>query len=287
MIATPENITLHGEGLDHPESVCVGADGVIYAGGEAGQIYRLDAKSQREIASTGGFILGLACDGAGAIIACDCAQNALFRITPGGSVARWCDRVGERPLVNPNHGVFTADGRFLFSNSGDYWSAEGDGFIGCVHPDSSTDVFHAGPLRFPNGLAIDPDGRWLYIAQSTAANIVRVPLDRPDGSTEIAFDLPAGTIPDGICCAADGSLVIGCYKPDAVLLGHPDGSSAPIVEDPTGELISRPTNVALHDGRLYIANLGGWHLASIPTDLTPGTIHRPVTNSEISDHENR
>ncbi len=279
MIATPENITLHGEGLDHPESVCVGADGVIYAGGEAGQIYRLDAKSQREIASTGGFILGLACDGAGAIIACDCAQNALFRITPDGTVERWCDQVGGRPLANPNHGVFTAEGRFLFSNSGDYWSAVGDGFIGCLHPDGTTEVFHAGPFRFPNGVAIDPGGRFLYVAQSTASNIVRIPLDQPDGSIEVAWELPIGTVPDGICCANDGNLVIGCYKPDAVLLGRTDGPTEPLVEDPTGELISRPTNVALHGGRLYISNLGGWHLASIPTDLRVGTIHRPVTNS--------
>jgi gluconolactonase len=280
MIATPDNITFHGEGLDHPESVCVGEDGVLYAGGEAGQIYRIDADGQCEIASTGGFILGLACDAAGAIIACDCAHNALFCITPEGSVERWCDRAGDRPLANPNHGVFTADGRFLFSNSGDYWSAEGDGFIACVDQDGSTSVFHAGPFRFPNGVAIDPGGRWLYVAQSTAANIVRVPLDKPNGPIDVACELPAGTVPDGICCAADGSLVIGCYKPDSVFVTRPGGSPKPIVEDPTGELISRPTNVALHDGRLYIANLGGWHIASIPTDLAPGPIHRPVTNSE-------
>jgi gluconolactonase len=277
MIASPDNVTFHGDGLDHPESVCIGTNGELYAGGEAGQIYRIVDAGQRELASTGGFILGLTCDGAGGIIACDCAQNALFRITLEGTVQRWCDGVADRPLVNPNHGVFTADGRFLFSNSGDYWSADGDGFIGCVNPDGSTRVFHAGPFRFPNGVAIDPAGQWLYIAQSTAANIVRIPLDDPNGPIEIVCQLAAGTVPDGICCAADGSLLVGCYKPDAVFVCPPGGVAQSVVEDPTGELINRPTNIALHDGRLYIANLGGWHIASVPTELAPGPIHYPVT----------
>lgn len=277
MIANTDNILCHGEGLDHPESVCFGAEGELYTGGEAGQIYRIDAESQRELASTGGFILGLVCDGAGSIIACDCAQNALYRITPSGEVGCWCNQVGDRQLVNPNHGVFDAHGRFLFSNSGDYWNKDGDGFIGCVNPDGSTEVFHAGPFRFPNGVALDGDGQYMYVAQSTASNIVRIPVDEPNGSIEQVFELPPGTVPDGICSADDGTLVIGCYKPDSVYVGHLDGTTEPIVEDPYGELLSRPTNVALHSGRLYISNLGGWHISSIPTDLTPGPVHRPVT----------
>ena len=30
------------EGLDHPEGVALGPDGNIYAGGEAGQVYRIN-----------------------------------------------------------------------------------------------------------------------------------------------------------------------------------------------------------------------------------------------------
>jgi gluconolactonase len=31
------------EGLDHPEGLCVDAGGELYAGGEAGQVYRVSA----------------------------------------------------------------------------------------------------------------------------------------------------------------------------------------------------------------------------------------------------
>ncbi|HEX7009687.1 MAG TPA: hypothetical protein VF184_06875, partial [Phycisphaeraceae bacterium] len=87
--------------------------------------------------------------------------------------------------------------------------------------------------------------------------------------------LPAGTVPDGIAMTAEGELVIACYKPDALFLGGLDGSVRLLHEDPTGELLNRPTNAAIHDGRLYIANLGGWHLTVVDTALTAGPIHHP------------
>jgi hypothetical protein len=52
-------------GLDHPEGIAWDPAGALYAGGEAGQIYRVGLDgSVEEIASTGGFMYGLAVDGA-------------------------------------------------------------------------------------------------------------------------------------------------------------------------------------------------------------------------------
>ena len=43
-------------GLDHPEGVTLGPDGLVYAGGEAGQIFRIGADGWvTELASTGGL----------------------------------------------------------------------------------------------------------------------------------------------------------------------------------------------------------------------------------------
>jgi len=53
-------------GLDHPEGVVWGPDGRVYAGGEAGQVYAGTSGGEPEtIASTGGFIYGIALDAAG------------------------------------------------------------------------------------------------------------------------------------------------------------------------------------------------------------------------------
>ena len=61
MRAKPTDTGFVCEGLDHPECVAFDRDGTMYAGGEAGQIYRIDASTSEFqcIAQTGGFILGI------------------------------------------------------------------------------------------------------------------------------------------------------------------------------------------------------------------------------------
>ncbi|MGI9428191.1 MAG: SMP-30/gluconolactonase/LRE family protein [Bythopirellula sp.] len=273
---TPDNCRLFGEGLDHPECVAIGPDGTIYAGGEAGQIYRIDTDGTfREIGSTGGFILGIAVDGQGSIHCCDCGQAAVYRVDSDGAVHQRSVGAQDRPFRVPNYGVFDPEGNLFVSDSGDYWHRPGTGYLLKIAPNDSTSVFHRGPFLFANGLAIDPSGQWLYVVQSTAPNVVRVPLDQPDGPLEVTHTLPSGTVPDGLAFAADGRLVIACYKPDAVFVGATDGSIELLCDDPTGELLSRPTNVAIGQGVLYLANIGGWHLTVIETDLTPAPLYYP------------
>jgi len=277
MQLTPDNCQVLGDGLDHPESVCLAPDGSLYAGGEAGQVYCLAPDgTQRVLGSTGGFLLGVALDGHGCIHACDVGNQALYRVCPDGTVTLRANSVAGRPLVNPNHGVFDAQGNFYMSDSGDYWNRDpGNGVLLKIDPDNNVELFHQGPFSFANGVALHPSGQWLYVAQSTAGNIVRVPFDQPNGPIEVTHTLPAGTVPDGLVFAADERVVIACYKPDAVLYGWPDGSVTTCCHDPTGELLSRPTNVAIGNSRLYISNLGGWHITSIESELEPAVIYRP------------
>lgn len=272
----PDNCDLLGAGLDHPESVCLGPDGSVYAGGEAGQVYRISPTGeQHQVGSTGGFLLGIALDADGNIHACDIGSNALVKMDATGQIEVRATAAGDRPFDNPNHGVFDPAGNLFLSSSGDYWNPSGTGFIALVDPNNNATLFHHGPFKFPNGVALHPSGEWLYIAQSTAGNIVRIPTGRPAGDVQVTHQLPPGTIPDGIAMARDGRLVIGCYKPDAVLIGNLDGSVEVLCEDPTGELLSRPTNVAIGDGYLYISNLGGWHITKVRCDLEPLKLYGP------------
>jgi gluconolactonase len=277
MLATPDNIKTLGSGLDHPECICLGPDGFIYAGGEAGQIYRLslDGKSQQQIASTGGFVLGVTADAEGRIYACDIGKSALFCIDSDGKINPRSSGTSDRPMKVPNFSVFDRDGNLYVSDSGDYWDRTGTGCVFVVRPNGETQLFHAGPFRFANGLAISPDHSWLYIVQSTASNIVRVPLQRDNGPVEITHLLPPHTVPDGITFSEDGRLLIACYRPDVIYVGHPDGRVELFIEDLTAELLMRPTNVLLANDHLYIANLGGWHVAVMQTTLQPAPIYRP------------
>ena len=121
MLLTPQNCRLLAEGLDHPEAVALGPDGTLYAGGEAGQIYQIDADGQfREITSTGGFILGIAVDAQGAVHACDCGGQSVVRVNRDGTLQRRSTGTADHSFAVPNYCVFDADGYLYVSDSGEY-----------------------------------------------------------------------------------------------------------------------------------------------------------------------
>jgi gluconolactonase len=275
MQATPENIEFLGRDLDHPESVFVDPDGVVYCGGEGGQVYRIMPDGlQKQIGTTLGNILGLVVDGRRRVHCCDYKHAAVFRVDPDGTVTRRSSGTQERPFMLPNHPVFDTHGNLFVSDSGNYWKPTGAIYV--IRADNTTEVFHSGPFHYPNGIAIDPSGKWLYIAQSAAWNIVRIPLDFRDDPIDEVFRLPDHTIPDGMWFAGDGRLFVGCYRPDQVLCCHADGRLELVLQDRTAELLIAPTNVFPHAGRLYIANLGGRHISVVRADVERGTVHMPM-----------
>src|SRR5580698_10540482 len=70
-------------GLDHPEGITLTPTGEIFVGGEAGQIYHIGHDdSVTQVASTGGFNLGLAADGAERLYVCDTVARTVWRVTP-------------------------------------------------------------------------------------------------------------------------------------------------------------------------------------------------------------
>ena len=55
-----DRFEIFASGLDHPECCAFDRDGNLWAGGEAGQIYRIDANGKPEtIANVGGFCCGV------------------------------------------------------------------------------------------------------------------------------------------------------------------------------------------------------------------------------------
>lgn len=281
MRATPENIQFVATDLDHAEGLNFGPDGMIYAGGEAGQVYRIDPASGNvdHYATAEGFlILGVTLDGDGNVYGCHVGRQELVRVTPAGAVSAVSTGVAGRELVNPNYSVFDSAGNLYFTDSGDYFKPTGSLLV--VRPDGRTEMFHEGPLSFPNGAAIDPDEKHLYFVQSTGPNIARLPLSggSTKGEPEVCVETP-GVVPDGIAFDDRGRLVISCYVPDRILLADANGKVEVLMEDPGAELMNRPTNVALRDGKVYFANLGGWHIGAFDFDAGPMPLRYPSVSA--------
>lgn len=257
--------------LDHPECVNFGPDGVGYAGGEIGQLFSFDDSGRvRQQADTGGGIGGLCVDGNGNVYECNYGQPVVHRVTPAGEVTVYSHGTDDQPAVYPNYPVFDRHGNLFYSDSGHLYSPSGRLYV--VRPDGRTELLFGDHLHFANGLAIDADERWLYMIQSTAADILRFPLrDGEVGRPEIYVDLP-GTVPDGLAFSMSGNLYVACYAPDAILRITPGRRVETLVQDPWADRLNRPTNVAFvpNAERLCFANLGGFTIAALNLDGEKG-----------------
>jgi gluconolactonase len=250
------------EGLDHPEGVACGPAGEVYAGGEAGQIYRISLDGGAEqVASTGGFILGLCLDGDGAIYACDLAHHEVVRITPDGAITSWSKGAPGRPMQVPNYPVFDPDGNLFVSDSGGW--GKRDGCIFLVRPGGATEVLAADLGAFPNGLALDATGETLYVVLSNLPGVVAVDL-RPgrDLAVRTLIELPRH-VPDGLAFDEDGNLYISCYTPDVIFRLAPGGELVIVADDWASVTFATPTNIAFcgpERRTLVVASLSRWHL---------------------------
>lgn len=257
------------EGLDHAEGICAAPDGTIYCGGEAGQLYVINADdTPREIANTGGFMLGLAADGDGNIYAIDLVNSTVWRFSPDGSErSAFCTGNDEQSLAVPNWGAFDADGNYYLTDSGGW--GEQNGHVWVQRPGAQAEVWSTESVNFPNGCAVSADGSRLWIVESYPSAIVEIPIES-DGSAGARRELcDLGlAVPDGIVETTDGSLVVSCYRPDTIFVWHAETGLQVLTTDPRGAIIAAPTNcVFTGDDRdvLVFPNLGRWHLSRFRT----------------------
>lgn len=269
------------DGLDHPEGVTLGPDGEIYAGGEAGQVYRVSSLGEVSlVGSTGGFLLGLCLDATGNIYVCDIKAKVVSRMTPRGEVSVYSQGTPERPMITPNFPVFDTEGNLYVADSGNWHT--NNGCIYRIQPGGNTEVVSTAFSEFPNGLAITPDGKEIYIALSNVPSVAKASIlpDGQLGAPQLVVELPR-TIPDGLAFDREGNLFIACYTPDIIYRYTRTGELSVWAEDWESTLISSPTNVAFAGENLktmVVASLARWHLACVEVDVAGAPLNYPLIN---------
>lgn len=269
MLLSIKDVSIFADGLDHPECIAVHPDGSVWAGGEAGQIYRVSADGSKveEINNTKGFILGLAFSPDASWLAlCDLKNKCVWKLHLKTSKLTVLATGAEGVSFGiPNYAVFSSTGKLYVSDSGAFRQVVGKIFS--FDERGAGTIWHNGPFNFANGLALSAKEDWLYVACTWLPGVMRISIDENGfaGKSEVFCTLPR-TCPDGLAFDDDENLYIGCYTPNAIYKVTPQQQVSLLIDDWEAHTICNPTNLAFggkNFNELYIANLGRWHISKI------------------------
>jgi gluconolactonase len=252
------------------------------------------AKIYRYAPATGAFAVepypgapvttnGLGVDPQGNLLACERWNGALARIGPLDSIGRRRTVLADRfppgtgpTLAAPNDVVVRGDGNIYFSDTkwGAQPGAHAEQAVYRVAPDGSLSV--AAALSMPNGVALSPDGRTLYIGSDAQNRLWKAPVDAagvvgPAAPFVDASRVPGGQlkVPDGICVDDTGNLYVA---------NNDDAVKAIEVLSPAGEYLgdiaigAPPSNCTFGgaDRRtLYVTTAHAIYQAAVPTPGLP------------------
>ena len=268
-----------GEGLDHPECVAWGCDGYAYAGGEGGQLYRIDTNvgSFEEFTNVGTFVGGICQDGNFNIYVC--SGGVVKKVDQSGNVSVYSDGTESTKMLTPNYPAFDSNGNLYVSDSGEW--GEDNGRMFKINSDGEAQIWSADIRSFPNGIALSETGDFLYVVVSlNSPRIERIPIleDGSAGRAELVVELPL-SVPDGIAFDTEGNLYISCYRPDRIYRLSVNGELEILVEDYEGTLMAAPTNIAFCGPRrddLLSAHLGRWHISRYEIDAVGIPLNYPI-----------
>jgi gluconolactonase len=251
-----EAFQIFATNIDHPECIAFDREGNLWAGGEAGQIFRIppDGKAQL-VANVGGFCAGLAFSLQDNLFVCNPGLG-IVRVKATGEFTVFATHAGEHKLVCPNYGLFDSDGNYYVTDSGQW--KKNNGYLLRYTPDGRGKII-GGPFGYANGLALSADEKSLFMVESNTDSIFRFEI-RADGSLGPAelYASGCGRFPDGLTLDAEGNLYVCCYASDEIWRIDSKRQKTLFAWDRWAILLGSPTNMAFGGkdfDELYVANL--------------------------------
>lgn len=257
---TPEisidSFEIFANGLDHPECLAFDRRGELWAGSEAGNVYRIGAdRKPITVANLGSFCAGLAFSPNDELFVCNPALG-IVRVAPSGEFSVFASHVGEHKIVCANYGLFDAEGNYYVTDSGNW--KKNNGCLLRFSPEGKGEIL-AGPMGYTNGLALSADEKFLFMVESNTDRVLRfeIRVDGSVGAPEVYAE-GCGRFPDGLTLDAEGNLYVCCYASDEIWRVSPTREKTLFAWDRWAILLGSPTNMAFggeNFDELYVANL--------------------------------
>lgn len=281
-ILSIESFEIFATGVDHPECIAFDRNGDLWAGGEAGQIYRISPNGKVQlVANMGGFCAGLAFSASDELFVCN-PQHGIVRVQRDGGFKIFASHAGDHKLVCPNYGLFDSAGNYYVTDSGNFRKRNGCLIRFTSDGQGST---LAGPLGYANGLALSADEKTLFMVESDTNSVLSFEI-RADGSlnSPSTYATECGRFPDGLTLDAQGNLYVCCYASDEIWRVSPSGKKELFAWDPWAVRLGSPTNMAFGGKEfdmLYFANLARTTVTRVKT----GCKGQPLANQKIATRE--
>lgn len=198
------------------------SEGPTWVNGElffcSGSLLRVDAAGKvhkhLEIGPAGTVLCGN-----GHLLICDNKHKALLDLAPDGKVGVVVEQFEGKPLRSLNDLTIDARGNVYWTDPEGSTPEKPVGQLFRMRPDGRVDLV-AGGLAFPNGLDVDPSGKYLYVVESQSKKILRYTVPEDDqllGKSELFYDL-GGSGGDGCAFDAAGNLwVTDFHRPETGL----------------------------------------------------------------------
>lgn len=255
-----ESFEIYAKGLDHPECCTFDREGHLWAGGEAGQIYRIDRNGRlEEVANLGVFCAGIAFSSDQVLHVCAPALG-IVRIERNGQYAVFADSCAGRKIREANFPVFDRGGHLYATDSGE-WKGNVGRLMRFERDGSGIDV--ACGFGYANGLALSLDEKEIFMVESDTNSVHRIEL-LDDGIRSGAIEVYAknvGHLPDGLCLDSEGNLLVTSYGSHEILSVDKKKKISLVAHDPNGVMLGNPTNVTFGGAKydeIYVANLARW-----------------------------
>lgn len=209
-------------------------------------IYKIDSKGKSNYREKSNGANGNTYDSQGRLISCESRTARVVREEKNGKTTVIADKYQGKRLNAPNDIVARRDGHIYFTDPA--FGSQSDGreldFYGVYHvtPKGELELV-AQPKGRPNGIALSPSGRILYVNNSDEQNVRAYDLDRQGvASNERVIVEKIEGSPDGMKVDEKGNLYV---TGKAVYIYSPQGKQIATIETP--EL---PRNLAFGDGDL-------------------------------------